>query len=144
LLRGAQQAHSGLIWLQTERVHCKEVALFTVALIGADGAGKTTVARAVETTLPLPARYMYMVVSTLSSNYALPTTRLLARVKRTLGLNPDMAGPPDPTRRRARERSLPKRLLSTAKSLVHLANRLGEEGYRQTVAWWFRRRDVVV
>lgn len=87
---------------------------------------------------------MYMGVSPLSSNYALPTTRLLARVKRTLGLNPDMAGPPDPTRRPARQGGLPRRLLSTAKSLLHLANRLGEEGYRQAVAWWFRRRGVVV
>lgn len=118
--------------------------MFTVALIGADGAGKTTVARAVESSLPLPVRYMYMGISPLSSNYALPTTRLISRVKRALGLKPDIAGPPDPTRRPARPRSLPKRLLWTAKSLLHLANRLGEEAYRQAVAWWFRRRGIIV
>jgi len=87
---------------------------------------------------------MYMGVSPLSSNYALPTTRLIARAKRALGLNADMAGPPDPTRRAARSRSLPKRLLATAKSLLHLVNRLGEEGYRQAVAWSFLRRGVIV
>jgi thymidylate kinase len=84
-----------------------------------------------------------MGVSPLSSNYALPTTRLISRVKRALGRNPDMAGPPDPMRARTGEGSLPKRLLATTKSLFHLANRLGEEGYRQLVAWSLRRRGFI-
>jgi thymidylate kinase len=120
------------------------VALFTIALIGADGAGKTTIARALETSLPLPVKYLYMGVSPLASNYALPTTRLISRTKRAFGRDADMAGPPDPTRRRANQGSLPKRLLSTTKSLLHLANRLGEEAYRQGVAWSFRRRGYLV
>ena len=50
----------------------------TVALIGPDGAGKTTVARKLADVLPVPVRYLYMGVSTDSSNVMLPTTRIIA------------------------------------------------------------------
>ena len=66
----------------------------TVALIGPDGAGKTTVARKLADVLPVPVRYLYMGVSTDSSNVMLPTTRITRRVKRALGAPPDTAGPP--------------------------------------------------
>jgi thymidylate kinase len=52
--------------------------MFTVALIGGDGAGKTTVAQHLVKSLPWPVKYLYMGLSTLSSNKALPTS-LLAR-----------------------------------------------------------------
>jgi thymidylate kinase len=52
--------------------------MFTVALIGGDGAGKTTVAQHLVKSLPWPVKYLYMGLSTLSSNNALPTS-LLAR-----------------------------------------------------------------
>ena len=40
----------------------------TVALVGPDGAGKTTVARRLEGALEIPVRYLYMGVSADSSN----------------------------------------------------------------------------
>ena len=64
----------------------------TVALIGADGAGKTTVARRLPDLLPVPVRYLYMGVSTDSSNVMLPTTRVTRRIKRATGAPPDTAG----------------------------------------------------
>ena len=60
----------------------------TVALIGADGAGKTTVARRLPDLLPVPVRYLYMGVSTDSSNVMLPTTRVTRRIKRATARHP--------------------------------------------------------
>ena len=48
---------------------------FSVALIGADGAGKTTVGRMLEQRSTLPVRYLYMGLNPAASNRMLPTTR---------------------------------------------------------------------
>jgi GTPase SAR1 family protein len=50
--------------------------MFTVALIGGDGAGKTTIANRLVEDLPFRVKYLYMGFSTISSNAALPTTKL--------------------------------------------------------------------
>ncbi|MGH3091699.1 MAG: hypothetical protein ACRDOG_05135, partial [Gaiellaceae bacterium] len=55
---------------------------FTVALIGPDGAGKTTVARRLEGSLEGPVKYLYMGVNPDASNHLLPTTRLAHALKR--------------------------------------------------------------
>ncbi len=116
----------------------------TVALIGPDGAGKTTVARALPTALAMPVRYLYMGVSAESSNVLLPTTRLARRVKRALGAAPDTAGPPSHDARAARPRSLPRRALRGVRSGLRLANRSAEEWYRQLVAWRWQRDGSIV
>lgn len=53
----------------------------TVALVGGDGCGKTTIARLLESSLPWPGRYLYMGTSVISSNAALPTSRLVRALK---------------------------------------------------------------
>ena len=63
--------------------------MFTVALIGPDGAGKTTIGKRIEHTLPLPVKYVYMGVNLDSSNHMLPTTRLIKALKRMRGAAPD-------------------------------------------------------
>ena len=57
--------------------------MFTVALIGPDGAGKSTVGRELERRLSFPAKYIYMGVNLESSNLVLPTTRLILGIKRS-------------------------------------------------------------
>ena len=52
----------------------------TVAIIGADGAGKSTVAKALEGSMPLPTKYIYMGANIESANIALPTSRLIQAV----------------------------------------------------------------
>jgi thymidylate kinase len=50
---------------------------FTVALVGGDGAGKTTIAKSLQESSELSWKYMYMGISLISSNKALPTSRLI-------------------------------------------------------------------
>jgi thymidylate kinase len=117
----------------------------TVALIGADGSGKTTLARALERSGELPIKYLYMGVSADSSNHALPTTRALRALKRALGRDKFEGGPPDPAQKRAKQpRRGWKRVAHEAKSTLALANRLAEEWYRVRLARRFERRGFVV
>jgi thymidylate kinase len=118
--------------------------MFTVALIGPDGAGKTTIGRRLEHALPLPVKYVYMGVNLDSSNHMLPTTRLLRAIKRARGAAPDTAGPPDPNRVRARPKGAVKRTLAGIKSTLRMANRMGEEWFRQGLAWYYQRRGHIV
>ena len=118
---------------------------FTVALIGPDGAGKTTVARQLEQVLPVPVKYMYMGVNPDSSNYLLPTTRAVQALRRRRGVKPDTSGPrdsraPDP----AVARGKVQRGLRSARSFVRLGNRLAEEWHRALVASRHRRRGSIV
>jgi thymidylate kinase len=115
----------------------------TVALIGCDGAGKTTVARALEREPGLSIRYLYMGVSAEASNRQLPTTRLANFVKRARGGGGSqhplpVVVPAHPAgRARAARRS--------ARAALRLANRLAEEWYRQLIAQAYRARgDIVV
>jgi len=105
---------------------------FTVALIGCDGAGKTTVARALERESGLPVRYLYMGVSAESSNRQLPSTRIAHAIKQRAGPGP---GPRPRGVRRARQ---------AARSTLRLANRLAEEWYRQLITQTFLTRGSIV
>jgi thymidylate kinase len=118
---------------------------FTVALIGPDGAGKTTIARQLEQLLPLPVKYVYMGVNPASSNYLLPTTRAVHAVRRLRGAKPDTSGPRDSRRPdRAPSRGSAKHALRTGRSFLRLGNRLAEEWHRVLVASLHRRRGSIV
>lgn len=109
---------------------------FTVALIGCDGAGKTTVARALERVPDLPVRYLYMGVSAESSNRRLPSTRMAHAVKGSAMAQrlPRRAGAP----------GLPRRTCRAGRAGLRLANRLAEEWYRQLIAQRYVARGWVV
>ncbi len=121
---------------------------FTVALVGADGAGKTTIARRVERAPAgngsgLRLKYLYMGANPEAATYRLPTTSLLLAVKRALGRPTHQGGPPDPSRRTP-ARGPVRRTVRATKSALRMTNQVAEEWYRQMVAWWFRRRGFVV
>ncbi|HBY96443.1 MAG TPA: hypothetical protein DEP84_21285 [Chloroflexi bacterium] len=118
--------------------------MFTVALIGADGAGKTTIGRRLEHALPLPVKYVYMGINLDASNHMLPTTRLIYAVRRALGIARDEGGPPDRQGAKPRPNGALKRLMLELKSSFRLANRMGEEWFRQGLAWYYQRRGHIV
>ena len=87
----------------------------SVALLAPDGAGKTTLARALGGTFYLPTRYIYMGSNPNSGTLTLPTTRWLAR----MGRRPVV------------------RALSALNSMI-------EQGLRYRVAAYHRRRGRLV
>jgi thymidylate kinase len=117
--------------------------MFTVALIGPDGAGKTTLARSLEHELPMQTKYLYMGVNWDASDHLLPTTRLVQAIRRTRG-TPSAGGPPDDSQAAAPRRGPLLRAARATWSGLSLVNRLAEEWYRQALAWSYVRRGVVV
>jgi thymidylate kinase len=116
---------------------------FTVALIGCDGAGKTTVAQALERAPDLPVRYLYMGVSASSSNRQLPTTRLAHAMKRARAVAPDLAGPREPAPVTP-PAGLVRRARKAVRSTLRVTNRVAEEWYRQLLAMAHTRRGRIV
>ena len=108
-----------------------------VALIGPDGAGKTTVTRMLVESGILPFRYLYMGVDIRSSNIALPTSRLIERIKGRAG---DEAAP----RTAPAARGLTQRLTRAAWASARLANRIAEQWFRQCVSWYYQACGYVV
>jgi thymidylate kinase len=123
---------------------------FSVALIGPDGAGKTTIARVLPDRLPMRTTYLYMGVAAESSNKLLPTTRVIesikARRRATRAARPSTTTPHDRDgARRSRRRGGP--LKAAAKAIgagLRLGNRVAEEWYRQGLAWSHQARGEVV
>ncbi len=116
--------------------------MISVALIGADGAGKTTIAERLQESFPKPLKYLYMGINIESSNTALPTSRLIETTKRVRnGKAETKAGP---TSLHDRKPSGKKGLVKSVWLFVRLINRLCEEWYRQLVSWIFRKRGFIV
>jgi len=114
-----------------------------VALIGPDGAGKTTVTRLVAETLPVPSRTIYMGVNLESSTLMLPTTRLILMAKRARGGRPDLTVSAHEDAA-AQQRSLGERGARSAKSAVRMTSWVAEEWFRQAVASYAQWRGEVV
>jgi thymidylate kinase len=104
----------------------KMTSTFTVALVGADGAGKTTIARRLERDHPLPIRYLYMGVNPAASDRLLPSTRLGGRLRS-----------PGDRRRGGRVRR-------SVRAWLRVGNLVAEEWYRQVRVWGHLRRGRVV
>ena len=118
--------------------------MFTVALIGPDGAGKTTICRRLEQSSPKPAKYLYMGINLEVSNVVLPSTWCLLQVKHWLGGRPDMSVPRDIGPAKRSHRKGVRGLLAGIKSGLRMANQMAEEAFRQSIAWWYLRTGRVV
>jgi thymidylate kinase len=120
--------------------------MLSVALIGPDGAGKTTITRRLEQSLPVPVRYVYMGVNLGSSNVLLPTSWLIVGIRRAFGwtehrcasesteLEPETSS----------NRNVLGRGISWLRSYLRLANLLAEECFRHSLVWYYQRRGNIV
>ena len=118
--------------------------MFTIALIGPDGAGKTTISQGIQKSITLPLKYLYMGVNTSSSNRMLPTTRLAAALKHAASGHREWEGTPDLSQPKAPPKGLIKRTKAGIRAGLRLANRLFEECYRQGLSWYYQARGNVV
>ncbi len=108
-----------------------------MALIGPDGSGKTTVARALfgpelAGRLPAPLRRMYMSINPASGTWLLPTTRLAWLLR----------GRPEHIESAYREHR--SRLVGQAATGLRMLNLIAEEWFRALVAAVFVRRGDIV
>lgn len=117
-----------------------------IALVGPDGAGKSTVCRALVAALHdlgTASSTIYMGVSADSADRLLPTTRLARRWKRRRGGTADTSGP-----RLASDVSQDRRqrgVTDQVRAGLRLANRVAEESQREaTVRWRIARGETVV
>jgi thymidylate kinase len=117
--------------------------VFTVALIGPDGSGKTTVSRRLESELGLPVRLIYMGVNRYASGVMLPHNRLILALRRSRrGDDPEAASDlPTP---RPPPATVPRRVAASLRSGLWLISWLAEESYRLAVARRYTRRGEVV
>ena len=115
-----------------------------MALIGPDGAGKTTVARALPERLQAPATYIYMGVNWEASNRLLPTTRLIRALRARRAGREVAKEAPEATPGSRPDGAAGRRAGAAVWRGLALANRLGEEVYRQLLAWSYVRRGYVV
>ena len=120
----------------------------TVALIGPDGAGKTIVAKSVLNSFPLPMKYLYMGRNFGSSNFAVPTSRLIQFLRRYLNkkstkitstkfhyLNASLQQPEEWWTKDKRGKIF---------ATLRLLNRLADEWFRQFISWSYQLRGYIV
>lgn len=110
----------------------------SVAFIGPDGTGKTTITRRLEQSGLLPFKYLYMGVNTYAATTALPTTRLAEFLKRRLRRGTRTSG------ERAAAGTGGRRAAGWLWATARLGNHLAEEWYRQLVSWSYQLRGFVV
>jgi thymidylate kinase len=113
-------------------------------VVGADGAGKTTVADRLRTLSERPMSYVYLGPAIGSSSHALPTSRLIAWLKRRrLKEHASDWGstPPDELLTEEAGKKVARGRVFKALGLV---NRVAEEWFRQAIVAYHRLRGRIV
>ena len=117
----------------------------TVAIIGADGAGKSTVARALEGSMPLRTKYIYMGANIESANIALPTSRFIVYVKRrSFRRVAKREGITDPNFLSTHHSAHRSVKYGRVAATFRLFNRLAEGYFRELVASFYELRGFIV
>ncbi|HKW62496.1 MAG TPA: hypothetical protein VJN89_08135 [Candidatus Acidoferrum sp.] len=115
--------------------------MFSVALIGPDGAGKTTITAQLRQASCVPIKCLYMGINIEASDHALPTSRLVEHFKRkhkaVSGIHCTYDSP-------AGKDQTNRGLHGWLWAIGRLINRLLEEWYRQILSWSFQLRGYAV
>jgi thymidylate kinase len=116
--------------------------MFSVALIGPDGAGKTALTARLKQSSAVPVQCLYMGINIEASNHALPTSRLVEYLKRRKNAEPGACGDDiDPSLRGGNAKGWPGGWLWATGRLI---NRVLEEWYRQLLALGYQIRGYAV
>lgn len=117
----------------------------TVALVGGDGAGKTTIARMLPESCAVPVKYLYMGPNIESSNIALPTSRLILFFKlQSYKRTAQRKGITDPSFISTHHNAHRKVKRGRIGSTLRMFNRLAEGCFRQLVSWIYQLRGYTV
>lgn len=117
----------------------------TVAIIGVDGAGKTSVCQETMKSFPLPIKYMYMGPGIESSNFSLPTSRLFLALKlRSYKKSAKHLGITDPQYLTTHHIEHRRDKRGKIGATLRLFNRTAEAWYRQIISWIYQIRGFVV
>src|SRR5260221_2563134 len=116
--------------------------MFSGAVIGPDGAGKTTLTAQLQQGATIPVKCLYMGVNIEASNHALPTSRVVAYFKRRQNKESGVCRSVDDS---APGQGNAKRSLNGwVWAIGRLINRLLEEWYRQLLSWGYQIRGYAV
>jgi thymidylate kinase len=119
------------------------LARLSVALVGPDGAGKSTIsARLRQANLPAPVTTIYMGVNLEASTLMLPTTRLLLAAKRARGGRPDLVA--SSLRDISEASAAPAGRVAGLRNAARLTVWMTEEWLRQLVALGHSLRGRIV
>lgn len=116
--------------------------MFSVALIGPDGAGKTSLTARLRTSFAVPLKCLYMGINIGASDHALPTSRLVEYFKRRQ--NAKSGACPSGGDALSRGENEKRGVGAWLWAIARLINRLLEEWYRQLVSWGYQVCGYVV
>ena len=116
--------------------------MFSVALIGPDGAGKTSLTARLKQCCAVPIQSLYMGINMEASHHALPTSRLIEYLKRSRETKSRAYCRADdsPSEGEISKRVPVRWLWGTGR----LINRFLEEWYRQVLSWGYQLRGYAV
>lgn len=119
--------------------------MLTVALVGGDGAGKTTIANILEKSAPFSVKYLYMGPSVLSGDKALPTSRLARYLKlRALRKAAEKSGLPMSESNSSHDFHYKPATHGAIWHTLRLINRIAEASHRSILSLIYRLRGNIV
>ena len=119
--------------------------MYTIALVGLDGSGKTTVARHLEKFSPSPCKYLYMGQSIHTSNVILPTTRLARYLKlHVISKDDEKSGNTQTEKPNAGDLHYGGRKRGLVRVSLGLLNRIVEAWWRQLLSLIYQLQGYVV
>lgn len=119
----------------------------SVAIIGQDGAGKTTISQMVLEQLPYKMKYIYMGRNVESGNYSLPTSKFIHLYKIYIYKKKHKISDSCTAKKLSLHEIDKDRKVDTRGrigALLRLLNRLAEEWYRLFISWSYQIRGYLV
>lgn len=120
--------------------------MFTVALVGGDGSGKTTLAKSLVDKFPWRVKRLYMGQSTISGNTALPTTKIARffKIRTHKTTSKGKVGGSQADKPTSNDLHYSKKPRNWIWKFARLLNRLLETYWRQLLTVYYRMRGYMV